>query len=107
MHTGMVDGKEVSENERQFLVNWKAIRRARRKQQRQVLDYPDPSTTAIPTTKKSIYPPLTMPAFPPRQLPRRIKQHQSSELHKVAVPIHQELTENKDMKYINLPHIVS
>ena len=81
MLTGVVDGKEVSDTERQFLVNWKAMRKARRKHQRHLMEYPDPLTNsdAIPTAKQIVYkapPPLTMPALPPRQLPRRTKhQH--------------------------------
>lgn len=98
-HTGVVDGKEVSDNERQFLVNWKAMRRARKKQRKQqVLEYHDQlaTTQTIPTSKQSLYPPLTLPAFPPRQLPRRIKQH-----HQLA-----ELPEPEDRNYVKLPHIV-
>ncbi len=74
----MVDGKEVSDTERQFLVNWKAIRRARRKNQKQVADPLNIET--IPTAKQILHkgpPPLTMPALPPRQLPRRIQQYSS------------------------------
>ena len=55
------------------------MRKARKKHQRQLLEYPDPLTDnhSIPTARQIVYkapPPLTMPALPPRQLPRRTKQ---------------------------------
>ncbi len=110
----MVDGKEVSDTERQFLVNWKAIRRARRKNQTQVTD-PLTNIETIPTAKQILHkgpPPLTMPALPPRQLPRRIKQHSSprhgyltQQLSHNIVATHHE--RSKQSGSIKLPDIVS
>ncbi len=84
------------------------MRRARRKQQREVLDCPDLQTTieTSPIIKQSLHHPLTMPAFPPRQLRRRKKQHQSAELHTVVLSTTQNLSEHNDKSYIKLPTIV-
>ena len=38
LHTAMVDGREVSDTERQFLARWKATRKARRKALQQSTD---------------------------------------------------------------------
>lgn len=99
-HVGVVDGREVSETEKQFLVNWKAMHKARRKQQK-VLQAPrmepSESSKAIPTAKQILTssrpaPPLTMPALPARQLPRRQKRHgslvhQQSQFHE-TLPVY-------------------
>lgn len=97
-----MDGREVGETERQFLVNWKAMRKARRKQQKEFRDprmEPSDSLKTIPTVEQILSasrpaPPLTMPALPARQLPRRKKRHgslalvhQQSQFHE-TLPVH-------------------
>ena len=97
---GVVDGREVGETEKQFLVNWKAMRKARRKQQKALQAprmEPSESSKAIPTAKQILTssrpaPPLTMPALPARQLPRRQKRHgslvhQQSQFHE-TLPVY-------------------
>ena len=88
---GTLDGREVSETERQFLMNWKAMRIARRKQQKansfDLLAEQLGSSVAHKTAKAARLPqaalPLTLPALPARQLPRRsrrtIAQYQDTE----------------------------
>lgn len=72
---GTLDGREVSETERQFLMNWKAMRIARRKQQKANSFDLLAEQLAHKTTKAARLPkaglPVTLPALPARQLPRR------------------------------------
>ena len=92
MIIGTLDGREVSETERQFLMNWKAMRIARRKQQKansfNLLAGQLQSSVAHKTQVKAARLPkaalpLTLPALPARQLPRRsrrtIAQYQDTE----------------------------
>ena len=125
----MLDGREVSETERQFLLNWKTMRRARRKQQRLAQRYLqkqnaiDPANV-IPTAQQILSsqpaPPLTMPALPARQLPRRTKRppHQQPQTQDPGLPalasynvvaMHQGMSvlEPIEEQGIRLPEIVS
>ena len=61
--------------ERQFLMNWKAMRKARRRRQRQTREGEFlPTAKHIPT---ALPVPLTMPALPARQPLKTRKQHSS------------------------------
>lgn len=65
---GVVDGHVISETERQFLLSWKAMRRARRRQHRQARAGLIPD--GVPTAQQilsSLPAPLTLPALPARQ----------------------------------------
>lgn len=89
---GTLDGREVSETERQFLMNWKAMRIERRKQQKVnsfdlLAEQLGSSVVHKIHAKAARLPkaalPLTLPALPARQLPRRsrrtIAQYQDTE----------------------------
>lgn len=112
-YAGMVDGREIGDTERQFLINWKAIRKARRKHQRRAVEYNQcelrDSNQAISKAKQIIYrapPPLTIPALPPRQLSRRIKQQPKFSLQlKTNIQQQQEIVEHSSS--LKLPEIVS
>ena len=77
-----LDGRETTETERIFLLKWKEMRKARHKQGKK--PYPLMSDTTIEGSSHAAYPhrntrksmfvhPLTMPALPARQLPRKRK----------------------------------
>lgn len=76
----MLDGHEVGEMERQFLMNWKAMRKARRRQQKRSLEqipyYQINEKASVPLIFHDAgpAPPLTLPALPARQLPHRCKK---------------------------------
>jgi protein phosphatase 1 regulatory subunit 42 len=63
---GMVDGREVSDTERQFLASWKATRKARRKALHQNIDTHGSLVPSAHCILSSQPPPLTMPALPAR-----------------------------------------
>ena len=72
-----LDGHEISETERSFLMNWKAMRKARRRQQKRSLDqipYYLSEPVSDPILLSSVPAPPTLPALPARQLPRRSKK---------------------------------
>lgn len=76
----MLDGHEVSDTEKLFLMNWKAMRKARRRQQKRsleqmscILDDALPSDPVI----FSVPVPPTLPALPARQLPQRCKKRRN------------------------------
>lgn len=78
----MLDGREVGETEKQFLINWKAIRKSHRKHYKEAVQTETTESVMdiIPTAKHiSSRPalPMTMPALPARQLPRRKKRHET------------------------------
>lgn len=84
----MLDGHEVSETERLFLMNWKAMRKARRRQQKQSLEQMpyilSEPLSSDPVILSSV--PLTLPALPARQLPHRCKKMSHNEVtHKMHV----------------------
>ena len=75
------DGREVSETERQFLMNWKAMRVARRKLQAGQMESVTMAHSNIHHKISNSNPhlpkpamPLTLPALPARQLPRRSRR---------------------------------
>lgn len=79
----MLDGHPISDMERIFLMNWKAMRKARRKQQKKSHEQIScdnilselASNPSIKKTNSSIsVPPLILPALPPRELPHRCKK---------------------------------
>lgn len=91
-----LDGRQINETERQFLMNWKAMRVARRKMHRADTLAEQMESVAMAhgkshknSTSKLRMPqsamPLTLPALPARQLPRRNKRaphhHQETEHH--------------------------
>lgn len=102
---GSLDGREVSETERQFLMNWKAMRIARRKQQKansfdllaeQLGSKIHHSTKAARLPKAAL--PLTLPALPARQLPRRSRrtiaqQYQDTEDYRAMLLPNNPLTQ--------------
>lgn len=85
---GCLDGREVSETERQFLMNWKVMRVARRRQQKADVLAEQMGSVTLANSKndktqtasslKAQMPkaalPLTLPALPARQLPRRSRR---------------------------------
>lgn len=91
---GSLDGREVSETERQFLLNWKAMRVARRKQQQTAelgasVAYGRNFKTSVSKSKAPFFKsalPLTLPALPARQLPRRTKKN--TQYHQADVDLH-------------------
>lgn len=93
----MLDGHEISETERLFLMNWKAMRKARRRQQKKSLEqipYFLSEPISDPVVLSSVPAPPTLPALPARQLPRRCKRtHQQDATHK-KLP---QLTQSEDM----------
>lgn len=73
----MLDGHEISETERLFLMNWKVMRKARRRQQKKSLEripYFLSEAISDPTVLSSAPVPPTFPALPARQLPHRCKR---------------------------------
>ena len=72
-----LDGREITETERTFLLKWKEMRKARHRQEKKVASDTtiESSSHSIPHHTKKIMPvhPLTMPALPARQLPRKRK----------------------------------
>ena len=101
---GTLDGREIKVTERQFLMNWKAMRIARRKQQKadtfDILAEQLGSSVAYSTSHKTAAVskatrlpkaalPLTLPALPARQLPRRsrrtIAQYQDAENYRAML----------------------
>ena len=89
-HTGIVDGREVSELERQFLQNWKAMRKAqrrrRKRQTRAVMTGLIPPAQQILSTIPPPVPP-TMPALPARQpLKTDWRKKQGAEQEEVRLP---------------------
>ncbi len=94
----ILDGHKVSPTERQFLMSWKVMRKARRRQQKRSLEQMSyVMNEALPPSTHSIFhpsgpaPPLTLPALPARQLPHRCKKviHQepssSGQIHNSTV----------------------
>lgn len=99
-------------------MNWKAMRKARRKQQQQSLEQipcnyrtvpPDPAILPAPS--------LTLPALPARQLPHRCKKrrhyiHESAPFSHVhnrlpqLIPEEMEVTESDTKKDFKLPGLV-
>lgn len=127
--TGSLDGREVSETERQFLMNWKVMRVARRKQQK--ADALTEQTGSMPmayskyqktqqftSSSKAQLPkaalPLTLLALPARQLPRRRKramQYQHTEhqpeYRTMLLPVYSVAEVSKDISGgLRLPEIV-
>jgi len=76
-----LDGREVTETERTFLLKWKEMRRARIKQEKKLtsdttVESSSHTVHSHEKTKKSMpVHPLTMPALPARQLPRKSKNN--------------------------------
>ena len=88
-YTGIVDGREVSELERQFLQNWKAMRKARRRQKRQARAELTGLIPPAQQTLSTIPPPVppTMPALPARQpLKTDWRKKQGAEQEEVRLP---------------------
>jgi hypothetical protein len=78
----MLDGHEVTDTEKAFLMNWKTMRKARRRLQKQSLGqmpFFDEASSSGPTILPSIPVPPTLPALPARQLPRRSKKPNNHE----------------------------
>ena len=125
---GTLDGREINETERQFLMNWKAMRIARRKQQKadafdmlaeqlgSSVAYSMSHKTAA-VSKATRLPkaalPLTLPALPARQLPRRsrrtIAQYQDAEDYRAILLPNNQLAQvvPKDISEgLRLPKVV-
>ena len=87
IHAVSLDGREVTETEKIFLLKWKEMRRARIKQGKKLM-----SDTTVESSSHTVHPhknskkimpvhPLSMPALPARQLPRKSKsKHQQNQL---------------------------
>lgn len=107
----MLDGHEISETERLFLVNWKAMRKARRQQQKKALvEHFLNEPISDPIVLASVAAPPTLPALPARQLPRRSKKkHQQEATHKTLPHLTQvdELPAAKNIEdSFKLPELV-
>lgn len=109
-YIGTLDGREVSENERQFLMNWKAMRIARRNQQKPDLfdqlaeqgttvAYSNKHKTGVAASKTALLAtaslPVTLPALPARQPIRRCRR------------VITQYQDSKDYGAMSLPKIVS
>lgn len=97
--TVILDGHEVSETERLFLLNWKAMRKARRRQQKKSLEQipyflsESQMTDQVYSHVSSVpVAPPTLPALPARQLPYRCKKRyrQETAIQKLPQLIHSE-----------------
>ena len=77
----LLDGHEVSDTEKVFLMNWKKMRKVRRRLQKQSLEqmarFFGETVTSDPVVLSSIPAPPTLPALPARQLPHRCKKRES------------------------------
>lgn len=97
----MLDGHEVSDTEKLFLMNWKATRKARRRKQKLSLELScvyDEALPSDPVTLSSILAPPTLPALPARQLPHRCKKRNnpaSEPVHKLPQLVLSEEASNK------------
>ena len=113
----MLDGHEVSETERQFLMNWKAMRKARRKHQKRSLEQiPYVVNDTLPSShpvfiSSAPAPPPTLPALPARQLPHRCKKliHQeptsSNQFQNNLPTLTKEMTNAVDFGDFKLPEL--
>ena len=118
---GILDGREVSDMERQFLINWKVMRKARKRQQKLSINqmtsfFSDflpsgPDTYSANQILPAIpVPPPTLPALPARQLPHRCKRSSQQQAHQLLpllqapnkVPVSSETSELEDFR---LPEI--
>ena len=110
----MLDGREVSETEKVFLMNWKAMRKAHKRHQKSSTQIPSifssmlPSNVIPPANKiySSTLPP-TLPALPARQLPRRRTKHNQpvpEEFPRLINPEEVQMVYEKDE--LTLPELV-
>lgn len=113
-----MDGHGVSETEKAFLMNWKAMLKARRRQQKRTLQqipYISEKLSEQLSSDAAIIPapPLTLPALPARQLPRRNKKcshHETSFSHmqeKLPQLVnHEEVQPTREVDDFKLPELV-
>ena len=112
IHVVMLDGHEVSKTEKTFLMNWKAIRKARRRKQKRSFEQIQYYGEKIPSDAAilSVPAPPTLPALPARSLPHRCKKVQSS-INDVSSKLPQlvfsEKTGSTDDENFKLPELVS
>ena len=86
----LLDDHEVSDTEKQFLMNWKKMRKARRRQQKQSLERMSHFfDETLPSTFSSVPAPPTLPALPARQLPHRCKKRNTAGELPSITQIHQ------------------
>lgn len=110
----MLDGHEVSDTEKLFLMNWKAMRKARRRQQKKSLErMPGIYSEAHPSDsviRSSVPAPPTLPALPARQLPHRLKKRKNTihepTFHKLPqLMLSEEVPDNTRVEDFRLPEL--
>ena len=108
IHVVMLDGHEVSETEKTFLMNWKAIRKARRRKQKRSLEHIQYYGETIKSSDAAILSvpaPPTLPALPARRLPHRCKKQSS--MNDVGSKLPQLVSGSTDDENFKLPELVS